>query len=201
MPSKKYRVVKGLSVAPLSNPGVHYEIDQCLEWKKLPRAVDDVPSPEEVAQIEELEHLASQFPQVNPSWPTLMLIGRDCLWAMSPTQYCAPKRGGPMAIQTPLGWTLVGPKPPTKLNRIAGECPCGKTFKGVESLRVHIMDCHPDIDNDELGGYGLSMSSGASVGGESKYIFRVSVEGFEESEVNTKPEECDAYPNDSGSQE
>lgn len=111
MPTQSIRVIKGLNVARLSDPEARFEIKSCVEWKKLPCAVQEIPSPEEVAQFEELKHLTCQFPPVDPSWLTLMLIGRDCLWAMTHLQYIAPKAETPLAIQTPLDWTLVGPKP------------------------------------------------------------------------------------------
>ena len=114
MLTKNYRTVKGLSVARLTDPEARFQIKECVEWKKLPSAIDELPSPEEVANFKELKHLTSQFPPVDPAWPTLMLIGRDCLWAMTHSQYIAPKGETPMAIQTPLGWTLVGPKPSKK---------------------------------------------------------------------------------------
>lgn len=126
---KSYRTIKGLRTSGLSNSKVSHNLGECVEWKELQRDVDEIPSPEEVAQFEELKHLSSQFPPVDLTWPTLMLIGRDNMWAMTHAQYVATKveegfelRKIPVAIQTPLGWTLVGPKPSKK----AGPLPFNK---------------------------------------------------------------------------
>ena len=109
-PVRRQRSVKGLRIAPLMDQASYVEISECIEWKNLPRAINEVATPEEVSQISELRHLEDQFPQVDPSWPTLVLLGRDCLWAMQHKQFIPPLENGPMAVHTPLGWALVGPK-------------------------------------------------------------------------------------------
>lgn len=62
---KSYRIAKSLNVARLSDPETLFEIKECVEWKKVPRAVSEIPTTEEVAQVEELKHLTCQFPSVD----------------------------------------------------------------------------------------------------------------------------------------
>ena len=89
-----------------------------------------------------------------------------------------------MAIQTPLGWTLVGPKSPKK----SIGCTCGKICEGVVSIRAYIKNFHPRMDEDDLVRNCLSISPGASVGGESKPVLRASVSN----EEDTRQEKCDS---------
>ena len=81
-PRHNVHSVRGLRVAPLMDPASYDEIQECVEWKNLPQSIGEVANPEEVSRISEFKHLENQFPPVDPSWPTLLLLGRDCLWAM-----------------------------------------------------------------------------------------------------------------------
>ena len=119
-PVRMQRSVKGLRVAPIMDPASYAEISECIEWKNLQHASNEVATPEEVSQIPEFEHLEGQFPHVDSSWPTLVLLGRDSLWAMQHKQFIPPLENGPMAVHTPLGWALVGPKRDDSLASRAG---------------------------------------------------------------------------------
>ena len=64
-----------------------------------------------MAAIPELNHLCKDFPPSRETWPTLLLIGRDNVWAMGfRDQLDQRKPGHPMAAKMSLGWALMGPK-------------------------------------------------------------------------------------------
>ena len=62
--------------------------------------------------ISGFEKLARNFHK-EPGWRTLILIGRDNLWVHETKARYTTGRGADeiAAVQTPLGRTLVGPKP------------------------------------------------------------------------------------------
>ena len=66
-----------------------------------------MPSPQEVSSIPGLSHLAEKFPS-KENWPTLMLIGRDCAQSQKHLQTVSSNDKHQLAIQTPLGWTIMG---------------------------------------------------------------------------------------------
>ena len=79
----------------------------CARTRLLPDVLHDVPSPQEVLSIPGLSHLAEKFP-TKENWPTLMLIGRDCAQAQKHIQTVSSEDKHQLAIQTPLGWTIMG---------------------------------------------------------------------------------------------
>ena len=74
---------------------------------KLPDILQNVPSPEEVAAIPGLSHLAEKFP-IKKDWPTIILLGRDCMQAQPQTHHTWSKDKCQLAVQTPLGWAIMG---------------------------------------------------------------------------------------------
>ena len=75
MPLRKQRAVRGLCISPLRYPTACTEISRCVEWDNLPRTLDEVATPDEVAQIEEFKHLKKLFPKVNPDWKHSGVVG------------------------------------------------------------------------------------------------------------------------------
>ena len=113
--------VKGICVSSLMTPEIKTEIPECVAWKYIPSACDEVPSPQEVAQIDGLGHLAKSFPEKKDSWKTILLVGRDCIWLHETLQQIRPiTPAGPMADLTHLGWTLIGPKVAAPLSKKTG---------------------------------------------------------------------------------
>ena len=68
----------------------------------------EVPSRTEVARIPGLKHLASKFHDKRTNWPTIILIGRDCIRAQRQKQIISTHDGHPIASDTPFGWVLIG---------------------------------------------------------------------------------------------
>ena len=98
-------IIKHLLITPL-NGDAPIPLD-CARTCNLPDVLGDVPTPQEVRSIPGLSHLARKFP-TKEDWPTLMLIGRDCAQAQKHIQTVSSEDKHQLAIQTPLGWTIVG---------------------------------------------------------------------------------------------
>ena len=73
----------------------------------LPSLIQEVPTPEEVSSIPGLSHLAPQFPRKR-NWPTILLLGRDCINVHDQLQRVTSGDKNQIAIKTPLGWAVIG---------------------------------------------------------------------------------------------
>ena len=107
------RILHGMEIEPLINPGEEgsigkMELPSCIESKNIPEALDEIPDREEVRKMPGLEHLAEKFPKKDGRWNTLLLLGRTCMEAMGAERIQRGKQGTPLAVQTPLGWALIG---------------------------------------------------------------------------------------------
>ena len=98
---------------------------------QLPNLIRDIPTPEEVSSIPGLSHLAPKFP-IKKDWPTILLLGRDCMQAQTYNQVTWSSDKCQFAAKTPLGWVVVGkpdhftrplstnlPKPPISTKNVA----------------------------------------------------------------------------------
>ena len=54
-----------------------------------------------------MEILLHNFPN-KKEWPTIILIGRDCAQLQKHLQYVSSEDKHQLAVQTPLGWTIMG---------------------------------------------------------------------------------------------
>ena len=106
-------IIRNLLITPLNgDPSI--PLDRARTCPYLPDALHNVPSPQEVLSIPGLSHLAEKFP-AKENWPTLMLIGRDCAQSQKHLQTVSSEDNHQLAIQTPLGWTIMGrPAPDTR---------------------------------------------------------------------------------------
>ena len=79
-------IIYNLVVSPLTG---NYEIElpPSVMQNPIPNAWDQIPSPSDVAYMKGFDHLAGYFPDKDPNWPTLLLIGRDCIAAQWQQQY------------------------------------------------------------------------------------------------------------------
>ena len=106
----KTTIIKNLLVTPLNgDPAI--PLDQAYTCPQLPDQLGNVPTPQEVSSIPGLSHLAEKFPS-KENWPTLMLIGRDCAQSQKHLQTVSSNDKHQLAIQTPLGWTIMGKPAP-----------------------------------------------------------------------------------------
>ena len=106
----KTTIVRNLLVTPLNGePAIPLEL--AYTCPQLPDQLGNVPTPQEVSSIPGLSHLAEKFPS-KENWPTLMLIGRDCAQSQKHLQTVSSNDKHQLAIQTPLGWTIMGKPAP-----------------------------------------------------------------------------------------
>ena len=76
--------------------------------------IREVPTPEEISTIPGLSHLSSKFPK-KQNWPTILLLGRDCIHAFDQMQQTQSEDKHQRATKTPLGWAIIGkPAPSTR---------------------------------------------------------------------------------------
>ena len=110
------RAIKGLRIAPyLSEPNttpIVRDLPTCMEREIPPAQVEhEVATYEDVKEMKpHLRRYRCSFPCRKP-WKPLVLLGRDCPWAMQRIVKNDPDKDQGLMSQTPLGWTLIGPKP------------------------------------------------------------------------------------------
>ena len=76
--------------------------------------IREVPTPEEISTIPGLSHLSSKFPK-KQNWPTILLLGRDCIHAFDQMQQTQSEDKNQLATKTQLGWAIIGkPAPSTR---------------------------------------------------------------------------------------
>ena len=101
-------IIYNLVVSPLTGNS-KIKLPPSVMQIPIPHAWDQIPSPADVASMKGFSHLAGYFPEKDPKWPTLLLIGRDCIEAQWQQQYHAKEENSTqMAVKTPVGWALVG---------------------------------------------------------------------------------------------
>ena len=85
-------------------------LPEVIMQNEIPDSWDQIPSPEEVANTPGFEDCSHLFPEKDPAWETLLLIGRDCMAVQWQEQFFDDKKGNTsqMLAKTPLGWTLIG---------------------------------------------------------------------------------------------
>ena len=111
-------IIKNLLITPL-NGDSSIPLDCAHTCLHLPDVLNNVPSPQEVSSIPGLSHLAEKFP-AKENWPTLMLIRRDCTQAQTHLQTVSSENKHQLAIQMPLGWTIMGK--PAHFTRLLPTC-------------------------------------------------------------------------------
>ena len=104
-PPRQCLKIKGLVIKPLSDDAP-IKLDSALT-QKLPNAIQEIPTAEEVSSIPGLSHLSPKFP-TKQNWPTILLIGRDCMKAQQQSNLTWSKDESRLAVKTPLGWAIMG---------------------------------------------------------------------------------------------
>ena len=105
--AKPCHVIHDLVVTPLDGQS-EMVMPPAVMQNPIPDALDQVPSKRDVAHTRGYEEFSRYFPEKDANWPTLMLIGRDCMPAQWQEQYYCDENRGQMVSKTPLGWTLMG---------------------------------------------------------------------------------------------
>ena len=104
-PPKRSLDIKGLVITPL-NGKASIPLKNALTHE-IPNLIQDIPTPEEVSSIPGLSHLAAKFPE-KQDWPTILLIGRDCMKIHVQSQVTWSNDKCQIASNTPLGWVIMG---------------------------------------------------------------------------------------------
>ena len=107
------QVIEGLYVTPLAGD-IKVMLLATTIMNPLPNAIDDVPSPDDVANLPGLGRYAKHFPPKNPRWPTILLIGRDCIAAQQQEQFTDSQNQHQILAKTRLGWTAMGSPRPSR---------------------------------------------------------------------------------------
>ena len=109
----KSRILSGLQVSDID--GNHtLSLPPAFTIKKIPLSRSDVP---DVKMLNVWQHLNKlKIPELEMEHIGI-LIGCDCPQAMEPWEVIHSKDGGPYALKTILGWTVVGPRSPSKTLR------------------------------------------------------------------------------------
>ena len=120
------RAIRGLeitpSIVPRNGKPQVWSLPKCME-RRIPSVEDEVASYEDVKGMEpHLAQYCDNFPPKN-QWKTIILIGKDSPWAMMHIVKNSPEKDKYLMMEeTPLGWTLTGPKPtanpPSKRQRM-----------------------------------------------------------------------------------
>ena len=98
--SQMCKSVQNLVISPLSgDPPINLE--NALTQNLL-NVIHDIPTPSEVSSIPGLSHLSSKFP-TKQNWPTILLLGRDCMRAQVITQQVPSRDKNQLAVKNPLG--------------------------------------------------------------------------------------------------
>ena len=78
--AKPCHIVHDLVVTPLDGQS-EMVMPPAVMQNPIPDALDQVPSKHDVAHTRGYEEFAHHFPDKDVNWPTLLLIGRDCMLA------------------------------------------------------------------------------------------------------------------------
>ncbi len=79
--------------------------------ENLPNSIKEIPTHDYLLKTPGFEELKESFPEKNPQWYTIILIGRDCMWAHENAKDRKPTGSDyPIARHTKLGWVLMGNK-------------------------------------------------------------------------------------------
>ena len=92
------QVIKNLQITSLDN-NFTKTLPSTYVYKSLPNASNEVALRENVAEIPGLRHLAQEFHEKKDEWPTVILIGRDCVWAQRQEQTMPTCRGTPVCTE------------------------------------------------------------------------------------------------------
>lgn len=101
-------VVTGLCVSSVLS-GRLINLPRVYTQDVLPISVDEIPSHSMLQRFPHLCHLVSEMPDRDESIPIGLIIGANCPKALQPQHVISSMDDGPFAVQTALGWCLLGP--------------------------------------------------------------------------------------------
>ena len=104
---ERCHIISGLVVSSLDDDNEISLPPAYTNSKSLPNVIKEIPSPEDISSIPGVSHLADKFPE-KQDWPTILLIGRDCMLAQTQEDLTWSDDQSQVAAKTPLGWVLIG---------------------------------------------------------------------------------------------
>ena len=69
---------------------------------EIPRFITEVPDIGDLQSVPEFRKVADNVPRKNSSWPTVLLIGRDCMSALMQETSIMNREKTAAAVKTPL---------------------------------------------------------------------------------------------------
>ena len=108
--SMRSKVLTGLRVSSI-NGGPQVCLPPVYTIKKIPLSRSDVPDKEAMRHWHYLQTIDIPRLEVDRIG---ILIGCDCPQALEPWEVIRSENGGPYAVKTILGWTVVGPRSPSE---------------------------------------------------------------------------------------
>ena len=103
-------VVTGLVVMDLSGNN-NVNLSRTFSRNVIPASRKEIPMNELVAKWKHLSKIADKLPACIPEAKIGTLIGSNCPKAIEPKDFIVSEGGGPFAMKTFAGWTVVGSQP------------------------------------------------------------------------------------------
>ena len=88
---------------------------------------DEIPTPTNLKQWNYLQRVHDQISEFDETIPFGLMIGGNCPKALEPLEVIPSQKNGPYAFNTRLGWCVVGPLSPSRLDVKQGNVQCHKT--------------------------------------------------------------------------
>ena len=104
---ERCHIISGLVVSSIDDDNEISLPPTYTNSKSLPNVIKEIPSPEDISSIPGVSHLDEKFPE-KQDWPTILLIGRDCMLAQTQEHWTWSYDQSQVAAKTPLGWVLIG---------------------------------------------------------------------------------------------
>lgn len=103
--------LSNICISPASNPEVELKLQGGVSTEMMLSTYREVRTRREVSSIPEFKGIQSSFPEEKEQMDTIILIGRNNVWAKEyEKQLHSTEPNAPLAVQTRLGWALMGPK-------------------------------------------------------------------------------------------
>ena len=106
-------VLNNLAVTDINGENM-IKLPRTYTREEIPASSQEIPRPETVKNYPYLKRIASQIHEYLPGSTVGLLIGFNCPQAIEPKDFVASEQGGPYAIKTFAGWTVVGPLQPAR---------------------------------------------------------------------------------------
>ena len=98
--------IQNLEVCDDFNENEHVVLSQCFSLKSLPISKNEIPTKLDVSNWDYLNHIS--MPELNANIG--LLIGCNYPQVLRPLEVIPSQNGGPYALKTLLGWSVIGPR-------------------------------------------------------------------------------------------